>query len=44
MSVNVTVVQADLHNHIHVADILRLLNHYAADIMGGGEELPLYVG
>jgi ribosomal protein S18 acetylase RimI-like enzyme len=43
MSVNVTVVQADLHNHIHVADILRLLNHYAADIMGGGEELPLNV-
>ncbi len=37
------ILIADLENPVHGAAVLTLLNAYARDIMGGGEELSPYV-
>ncbi len=37
------VVEADLRSDVDSADILRLVNMYALDPMGGGKELPAHV-
>jgi GNAT superfamily N-acetyltransferase len=39
----VETVTADYHNPRHAADIVRLLNAYALDPMGGGKSLPVSV-
>jgi GNAT superfamily N-acetyltransferase len=39
----VELVTADYHNPGHAADIVRLLNAYALDPMGGGKSLPASV-
>jgi GNAT superfamily N-acetyltransferase len=39
MSLKITILEADLNNPQHAADMLRLLSHYAEDIMGGGAKL-----
>lgn len=37
------LIRADYHNEQHSIDLLMLLNSYAIDPMGGGEELSDYV-
>ena len=37
------ILQADLNNPVHASALLALLNHYAQDPMGGGQELSDYV-
>ena len=37
-----TITQVDFNNPQHCADLLRLLNNYALDPMGGGEALSAY--
>jgi len=37
------IFKADLNNEIHSISVLKLLDDYAKDIMGGGEELPVFV-
>ncbi|MCJ8320569.1 MAG: GNAT family N-acetyltransferase [Colwellia sp.] len=37
------LIRADYHNEQHSTDLLMLLNSYAVDPMGGGEELSDYV-
>lgn len=39
----INVIDADLLNPIHAEATTNLLNHYSADEMGGGEELPQFV-
>jgi GNAT superfamily N-acetyltransferase len=39
MSENIVILPADLNKPIHGMDVIRLLRHYASDIMGGGEDL-----
>jgi ribosomal protein S18 acetylase RimI-like enzyme len=38
-----TVIHSLLNTEKETTDIMSLLNHYATDIMGGGEELSSYV-
>lgn len=38
-SMNISLVKADYHNEQHAKDLIFLLNAYALDEMGGGEEL-----
>jgi ribosomal protein S18 acetylase RimI-like enzyme len=40
---NITTKQANLLSTTDGNDIIRLLNNYACDIMGGGEQLPEHV-
>lgn len=39
---NIELIQADYHNPTHGADLVKLLNNYAQDPMGGGEPLSQY--
>jgi len=43
MTAAIQILPADLKNAKHSDDLLLLLSHYATDIMGGGEDLPLEV-
>jgi GNAT superfamily N-acetyltransferase len=39
MNTGIQILQANLSNPNHAQDLIKLLNHYAMDIMGGGEQL-----
>ena len=39
----IETVTADLHKQAHADATVSLLNHYASDAMGGGQELPQFV-
>jgi ribosomal protein S18 acetylase RimI-like enzyme len=41
--VQITLIQADYHNEQHGKDLIMLLNAYALDPMGGGEELSDHI-
>ncbi|GGY86055.1 N-acetyltransferase [Cellvibrio zantedeschiae] len=43
MQSEIQVIQADLHNPQHASALIFLLNEYAKDEMGGGEELKDFV-
>jgi len=39
----ISIFEADLSNPLHAEATINLLNHYAQDAMGGGQELPQFV-
>ncbi|AGF51842.1 slr1340 [Synechocystis sp. PCC 6803] len=39
----IDIVKADLNSAVHAEAMIQLMNEYACDPMGGGEELPNYV-